>query len=185
MPKAKPVPSNGGQAKSPQSTNTGVSKNVSKHKTRNSLTPEQRYQMIAEAAYFHAERRGFVGGDSMQDWLDAEAEIDRIFQEPSSHGKQTGITTKQDFQQKLETQLKEWDEKLSELKSKLQTTTSDLHSEYSKQLEVLMSKRATVQAKILELSQRTEEAWEDLKGGTEKAWDDMREALERIASRYK
>ncbi len=42
------------------------------------VSPEQRYRMIAEAAYYHAERRGFVGGDCAQDWIDAEAEIDSI-----------------------------------------------------------------------------------------------------------
>jgi archaellum component FlaC len=176
MPKAKSTSSN---------ANPDSPKNVSGHQGKNSLTPEQRYQMIAEAAYFHAEKRGFAGGDAMQDWLEAEAEIDRIFQDTPTQGKQRGLPTKQDFQQKLENQLKEWDEKLRELKDKIQTTTSDLHGEYHKQLETLMNKRATVHAKIQELSQRTEDAWVDLKGGTEKAWDDMREALERIASRYK
>lgn len=34
-----------------------------------------REQMIAEAAYFRAERRGFEGGDPLTDWLEAEAEI--------------------------------------------------------------------------------------------------------------
>jgi len=33
--------------------------------------------MIAEAAYYLAEKRGFVGGDMAADWLQAEAEIDR------------------------------------------------------------------------------------------------------------
>lgn len=41
------------------------------------ITAEQRQQMIAEAAYFLAERRGFNGGDPGQDWLEAEAEIER------------------------------------------------------------------------------------------------------------
>jgi hypothetical protein len=31
--------------------------------------------MIAEAAYFKAEKRGFVPGDEMEDWLKAEKEI--------------------------------------------------------------------------------------------------------------
>ncbi len=44
------------------------------------ITPEERYRMIAEAAYFLAEKRGFVGGDVAEDWLAAEAEIDRILQ---------------------------------------------------------------------------------------------------------
>ncbi len=41
------------------------------------VTPEQRRRMIAEAAYYRAERHGF-GGDPVSDWLEAEAEIDRM-----------------------------------------------------------------------------------------------------------
>jgi len=37
---------------------------------------EQRRAMIAQAAYFRAERRGFAPGAELQDWLAAEAEID-------------------------------------------------------------------------------------------------------------
>jgi|DewCreStandDraft_4_1066084.scaffolds.fasta_scaffold180174_2 hypothetical protein len=37
---------------------------------------EQRHAMIAEAAYFRAEKRGFAPGAELEDWLAAEAEID-------------------------------------------------------------------------------------------------------------
>lgn len=41
-------------------------------------TPEhERHRRIAEAAYYLAERRGFRGGDPVQDWLVAEAQIDQ------------------------------------------------------------------------------------------------------------
>ncbi len=39
------------------------------------IPPEAHNHLIAEAAYYRAEQRGFVGGDSTQDWLAAEAEI--------------------------------------------------------------------------------------------------------------
>jgi len=45
------------------------------------VTPEQRYRMICDAAYFRAERRGFVGGNAVLDWLEAEAEIDGLLRE--------------------------------------------------------------------------------------------------------
>ena len=32
-------------------------------------------KMIAEAAYFRAQKRNFQGGDSTRDWLEAEKEI--------------------------------------------------------------------------------------------------------------
>ena len=41
------------------------------------FSPAERWEMIAIAAYRRAERRGFSGGSPEQDWLDAEAEIDR------------------------------------------------------------------------------------------------------------
>jgi hypothetical protein len=34
--------------------------------------------MIAEAAYFLAEKRGFVGGHSLDDWLAAEQQVKRV-----------------------------------------------------------------------------------------------------------
>jgi len=39
---------------------------------------EDRQQMIATAAYYLAERRGFNGGDEIQDWLEAESGLDGI-----------------------------------------------------------------------------------------------------------
>lgn len=41
----------------------------------------QRKQMIAEAAYFIAERRGFNGGDPLNDWVEAEAQVDARLRE--------------------------------------------------------------------------------------------------------
>lgn len=46
------------------------------------ISPEQRRAMIAQAAYYGAERRGFAPGAELQDWLAAEAEIDRALGEP-------------------------------------------------------------------------------------------------------
>lgn len=150
-----------------------------------SVTPEERYHMIAEAAYFRAESRGFVMGDAAQDWLEAEAEIDRMLQQSAAQDKGPQVTPKQDFQKKLEAQLKEWDAKLDELKTKALEAKAEIRADYEKQLEILAGKRAAAQAKMQELRLRTEDAWEDLKSGTEKAWDEMRKALDQIASRFK
>ncbi len=39
------------------------------------ITQEHRYQMIATAAYFLAEKRGFASGHEIQDWVAAESQI--------------------------------------------------------------------------------------------------------------
>ncbi len=43
------------------------------------VSAEERWRMIATAAYYKAEARGFTAGDDQQDWLDAEAEINKLF----------------------------------------------------------------------------------------------------------
>jgi hypothetical protein len=43
----------------------------------------ERERRVREAAYFRAERRGFVGGSAEQDWIDAEREIDLQIAEQS------------------------------------------------------------------------------------------------------
>jgi hypothetical protein len=39
---------------------------------------DERHQLIAEAAYYRAERRSFAPGCELEDWLDAEAEIETM-----------------------------------------------------------------------------------------------------------
>jgi hypothetical protein len=46
------------------------------------ISAEERRRMIAEAAYFRAQARGFVGGDPLDDWLAAEREINRALPGP-------------------------------------------------------------------------------------------------------
>jgi hypothetical protein len=41
------------------------------------IEPEGRHRMISDAAYFRSERRGFCPGCELDDWLAAEAEVDR------------------------------------------------------------------------------------------------------------
>lgn len=60
-----------------RSAKTPATKKTAPKKKEISVSPEQRYTMIATAAYYLAERRGFEGGSEMdvQDWIAAEAQI--------------------------------------------------------------------------------------------------------------
>jgi hypothetical protein len=42
------------------------------------VTPEERHHLISEAAYYHAESRSFVPGYELDDWLNAEAEVEMM-----------------------------------------------------------------------------------------------------------
>ncbi len=39
------------------------------------VSPQERWNMIAQAAYLKAEKRGFTGGHEYYDWIEAEKEV--------------------------------------------------------------------------------------------------------------
>lgn len=45
------------------------------------IDAEARRSMVAQAAYFRAEKRGFAAGCALDDWLEAEREIARMLDE--------------------------------------------------------------------------------------------------------
>lgn len=50
------------------------------------VNADQRRNYIEVAAYYIAERRGFAGGNEMDDWAAAEAEVDRLLSEGKLNG---------------------------------------------------------------------------------------------------
>jgi hypothetical protein len=78
-----------GKRKSVSSTRTSrpPGKAGSARKTADDVNRESvsdadvRRRMIAEAAYFRAEARGFQAGDAVRDWLEAEVEVDAVLRE--------------------------------------------------------------------------------------------------------
>jgi hypothetical protein len=61
--------------KAPATAAAGSAGKPRKKAGARAVTPEQRYRMIQDAAYFIAERNGFVG-DNHAYWLQAEQAID-------------------------------------------------------------------------------------------------------------
>lgn len=56
-------------------------------KTSRKAPKADRARMIAEAAYYLAEQRGFAAGDPVKDWLDAETMIDQMTAKPKRKAK--------------------------------------------------------------------------------------------------
>lgn len=67
--------------KKAQGKQAGIEKSEAKVLTKlvsTGITPDQRSRMIAEAAYYRAEKRGFDPEGQVQDWLEAESEVDAL-----------------------------------------------------------------------------------------------------------
>jgi hypothetical protein len=47
------------------------------------IDAQTRHELVAQAAYFRAQRRGFAPGQEQEDWYAAEAEIDAALNPPA------------------------------------------------------------------------------------------------------
>jgi hypothetical protein len=50
---------------------------VAASSTLKEVTSQEKHHLVSEAAYFRAERRNFIPGYELEDWLVAESEIEK------------------------------------------------------------------------------------------------------------
>jgi hypothetical protein len=81
----KPAPSKPAVSRTAPATAAAAKPAAAKPRARaakpKAIAVEQRRNYVEVAAYYIAERRGFAPGDALQDWIAAEAEIDRLLTE--------------------------------------------------------------------------------------------------------
>lgn len=147
------------------------------------VTTDQRLSMIAEAAYFRAEHRGFRSGDPITDWIEAEAEIDYLLN--SGTGGIHESETKRSYQKMLETQLDEWDKKLEEVTVAAKKAGTKLRSELDSRLAELTEQRAAARTQLAQLREYGGEAWHELRQNADRLWDDLRDSLDEIMARLR
>jgi hypothetical protein len=139
----------------------------------------QRHKMTAEAAYFCAEKRAFVCGHMLDDWLHAEIAIDRMLQQQADE-----LPEKKAYLKKLEASYRDWDAKHETLKKKA-SAAGTAKTEIREEIEVLAGKRAEFEIILKDLRQHTGDTWQDVKLMTENAWKELQEAFHRVVARMK
>jgi hypothetical protein len=69
------------------------------------MNSDERHRRIAEAAYFRAEQHGFRIGAELDDWLEAEREIDasltRLHGEDSNEAPESGSGSRNDEEEAI------------------------------------------------------------------------------------
>jgi hypothetical protein len=135
----------------------------------------QRRQMIAEAAYFRAEERGFRGGDPTEDWYAAERDVDaRLRRLEAEHV--IGA---------LDEALSGATRKLAVLKRRVTGLSLEASRELTKDLDRLGELRDSLKLTLGDLKQRGEQAGRKLRAEAEAIAAELRALLDRVASRDK
>jgi predicted nucleic acid-binding Zn-ribbon protein len=143
----------------------------SQHKVTNS----QRQQMIAEAAYFRAERRGFNGGDTVRDWCEAEAEIDAQLRQLEDG----------QLVERVEEALEAAAKRLAAARRKLARLSTDTRGEWERDLDKLAALRDALKPKLAELKEQGERAGRRVREQTEKIGADLTELMRRLEAKGK
>ncbi|MBN1239418.1 MAG: DUF2934 domain-containing protein [Gammaproteobacteria bacterium] len=137
------------------------------------VTEDQRRQMIAEAAYLRAERRGFNGGDPLNDWLEAETEVDARLRE----------TGGKDLLEELDERLAVANRRLRSFKKKLSGMKADAREEWTHDVEKLEKLRDRFRKRLDEIRTQGEHASEKKKAQADKIWREISGVIERVSAR--
>ena len=121
---------------------------------------EQRRRMVAEAAYFRAEKRGFSSGadDEFRDWLEAESEVDEQLRKLET----------QHFVERLEECLVIANRKLSTLRRKIAKLNAAAREECQKDVDRLAALRDRLRETQKEVRKPGEQAGRQLLQQAEK-----------------
>ncbi len=129
--------------------------------------------MIAETAYFLAQARGFMGGDPVSDWIEAERRVDR-------HLSAIAVAR---MVERLESGVAAAAKKLGALKRRVSTLASNARTELTADVEKLDALKLTLRSRLDELRERGDQVSEKALHQAEKVWTELSDALQRVTSR--
>ena len=90
--------------------------------------------------------------------------------------------TKEEFQTKLDTRLKELDAEIAKLREKGRDLKDKAKIDRDRKMAELETKRVAARAKLAEVRESSADAWKDVQRGAQSAWDEVDKAF-REASR--
>jgi hypothetical protein len=128
--------------------------------------------MIAEAAYFKAERRGFKGGDPVRDWCEAEAEVDARLCDGQ-------------LVERIEEALESAAQKLAAVRRRLARLSGEARGEWKRDLDRLAALRDTLKPKLAELTEQGERAGQKLRDQAEKIRGEIADVVQRLEAKAK
>jgi Protein of unknown function (DUF2934) len=146
------------------------------------ITADERHRMIAMAAYYRAERRGFQNDDPCADWLEAEAEIDHMLERSLMSQRLTQEKMKHVFLCRLERELRDLDDCLARVVEKLRGSPQCVMDEYETLFGLYSENRWEAIQRLKTLRARPDGTWEDLRTDTEKLWWDLNHTIDQIAA---
>lgn len=92
------------------------------------------------------------------------------------------MATREEYIDKLETQLREWNKQIDKLQERAQGESQEIKTKISKRLDELKTKRGELNMKLDRIKDSGEDTFEKVKGDAEVLWKDVREGFSEVRS---
>lgn len=87
--------------------------------------------------------------------------------------------------EKMKAKIDEWSADIDKFEAKARGAKADVKIKYEEQLAAMRGEREKARAKLRELQDASEDAWERLRQGAESAWTSMAKAFKDAAERFR
>lgn len=94
------------------------------------------------------------------------------------------MTNREAYKQKVRAQLDEWKADADKLRAKMKQKQADNKIDTQKYLDELKVKQQQARAKLEQLEEAGEDAWEDIKSGLEKATSELKQSYAKARSKF-
>lgn len=85
----------------------------------------------------------------------------------------------------MEADLRKFDQEIQRLAEKMERAGTEMKADLEVQMKSLQMKRDEAQKQLSGLKEKSEGAWEELRGGMETAWHDLRQSIDKAVERFK
>jgi LPS O-antigen subunit length determinant protein (WzzB/FepE family) len=92
--------------------------------------------------------------------------------------------TKEEFQKKLDAQLKQADAEIARLREEGSELKDEAKVDWERKMANLETKRDAARAKLAEVGASSAEAWKDVQKGAQSAWDELDQAFRDASQEF-
>jgi len=92
---------------------------------------------------------------------------------------------KENYQQKIESQLNEWRADIDRLREKAKSAKAETKLKYQESIDKLELKMDEGKSKLKDLKESGGEAWDSVKEGADSIWDTMKATFKEVKEKFR
>ncbi len=95
------------------------------------------------------------------------------------------MSEREQYVEKAQARIDQWNADIEKLQGKANEARADAKIQYEDQLKELRAQRDEAKAKLEEMAEASDSAWNDMKAGFERAWENASKAFDSAKERFK